>query len=115
MRTSILGLGNNLRFYLCLMPVSMNKGVEGLRAFVQENLGQDPMNGDVYIFVSRSHKLIKLLHYNRNVFTLYTRKIYHGSFVYPQCVNGEEGSVEMEWSRLYALVSGYSYNKRYYY
>lgn len=115
MRTSILGLGNNLRFFLCQMPVNIGKGIDGLRAVVEENLGRDPMNGDVYIFVSQSHKVIKLLHYDRNIFTLYTRKIYHGSFIYPQCVNGEEGTVEMEWERLRRLLNGYCYHRKTYY
>lgn len=94
------------------MPVNMNKGIEGLRAVVTENLGRDPMNGDVYIFVSKSHKTIKLLHYDRNIFTLYTRKIYNGTFIYPQSVDGEEGSAEMEWGRLRRLLNGHCFSRK---
>ena len=35
---------------------------------INNELGRDPRNGDVYIFVSRSRKLIKLLHFDKGCF-----------------------------------------------
>ena len=85
----------------------MNIGMEGLIGIVINEFGMDPRNGDVYVFVSRSHKLLKLLHYHEGIFTLYIRKIYHGSFVYPYRDSSHE-AYYMDWARFRRLLRGYA-------
>jgi len=106
MKKQILGLDSNLRFFLYQVPVSMRGGIERLKGVVINDLSMDPANGDVYIFISRNHKTIKLLHYENNVFTLYVRRIYKGQFVYP-IYHAESNTYSMSWERLRRLVKGY--------
>lgn len=84
----------------------MAGGIERLKGVVVNELGMDPMNGDVFIFVAKSRRMIKLLHYENNVFTLYTRKIYRGSFIYPK-IDPEEDKYKLNWRTLSRLVKGY--------
>jgi hypothetical protein len=71
MKSSILGLTSDLHYYFYQEPIRMNIGLEGLIGIVINEFGMDPRNSDVYVFVSRSHKLLKLLHYHDGIFTLY--------------------------------------------
>lgn len=107
MKNSILGLGSDLHFFLCQKPVNMNLGIEGLRGLIFNQLGKDPQDGSVYIFLSRNRKIVKLLHFHDDIYTMYTRKIYRGSFIYPT-INQETDTYEMDWVRLRRLVTQHS-------
>lgn len=106
MKSQILGLNCDMRFFLCQKPISIVGGIERLKGVVINELDMDPMNGDVFIFVSKSRKVVKLLHYHQNVFTLYTRKIYNGTFVYPN-LRSQEEKIHLTWTTLLRLVRGY--------
>lgn len=106
MKNSILGLTSEHRYYLCQKQVRFGKGIEGLIGVVINELGRDPMNGDVYIFVSSNRKMIKMLTYQDHAFTLYTRKIYHGRFILPG-QEDRDGSLRLDWSRFRRLARGY--------
>lgn len=106
MRNQVLGLTSDLQFYFYQTPIKMNLGIQGLVGIIINELNRDPRNGDVYIFVSRSRKVIKLLHYKDYSFTLYIRKIYHGCFAYPYH-NKETDAYYMDWPRFRRLLNGY--------
>ena len=42
-----------LRVLLATRPVDFRKGVDGLAAVVQEQLGKDPFSGVIYVFRGR--------------------------------------------------------------
>ena len=42
-------------------PIDMRKGFDGLAAVVTQNLGRDPLSGDVFLFVNRTRKRAKVL------------------------------------------------------
>ena len=110
MKNSILGLTNDLNFYFYSKPVNMAKGIEGLKGLVINDLGMDPMNGDVFIFCSGNHKQVKLLYYNDNAYTLYTRRVYKGFFIYPN-YKAETDSYTIDWQRLRRMLTGFVYRK----
>lgn len=64
----ILGLSSDLRFLLFQNPIAMVGGIEKLKGIIISELECEPTNGDVYIFISKSLKVIKLLHYHHFVF-----------------------------------------------
>jgi transposase len=45
--------GRRVTVYAYAQAVDMRKGFDGLSALVTAGLQRDPLNGDVYIFVSR--------------------------------------------------------------
>ena len=70
MKNQVLGLTSNLHYIFYQKPIKMNLGIQGLMGIINNELGRDPRNGDVYIFVSRSRKLIKLLHFDKRNLSL---------------------------------------------
>lgn len=106
MKNTVLGLSSDLHFYIYQKPILFNAGINRLMGYVINEMKMDPMDGNVYIFVSRDRKQIKLLHYSKNVFTLYTRRIHHGVFVYPE-YNEESDTYRLEQRRLRLLLNGY--------
>lgn len=111
MKNMVLGLSSDLHFYIYQKPILFNAGINRLMGYVINEMNMDPMDGNVYIFVSRDRKQIKLLHYSANVFTMYTRRIRNGCFVYPE-YNEDTDTYRLEISRLRRLLKGYISTKR---
>lgn len=106
MKNTILELTPDLRYFIFQQPIKMNTGVDYLIGLVTNYMDTDPQEGEVYIFVSKSHKILKLLHYNNGVFTMYVRKIRKGVFVYPKWDFSRQ-EYPIDWPRLRLLINGY--------
>ena len=76
-------LSTSNRFHLYSQPTDMRKSFDGLSAVVQNALGSNPLNGDVFIFINRRRDKIKLLHWQGISFTLYYKRLEEGTFEVP--------------------------------
>ncbi len=68
------------RAYVCAKPVDMRKAIDGLSALVQPVIGQDPLSGHLFVFVSKSRTKVKLLWWDRNGFWLLYKRLERGRF-----------------------------------
>jgi transposase len=66
--------------YAYAEPVDMRKGFDGLSALVTEGLHRDPLNGDVYIFVSRDRVRAKVLQWDGTGLCIYAKRLERGRF-----------------------------------
>jgi transposase len=57
----MFGLGTATKVYIALEPVDMRKGFEGLHGLVRDHLGEDPLNGHLFLFSNRAHTRLKAL------------------------------------------------------
>lgn len=64
-------------------PVDMRKSFDGLGAVVTERLGRDPMSGDLFVFVGRSRKRAKVLHWDGTGLCVWAKRLEAGSFTAP--------------------------------
>ena len=55
-------LNDTMRYHLCPGRTDMRKGINSLIGVVKEKMGSDVRNGDVFIFIGSSRRLMKLLH-----------------------------------------------------
>ena len=62
--------GRRVAVYAHRTPTDMRKGFDSLCALVTEQLTRNPLNGDVYLFVSRDRIRAKVLHFARRCCTL---------------------------------------------
>lgn len=61
-------------------PVDMRKGFDGLTALVKQSLKEDPLSGDLYLFLGRSGKLSKALLWDRTGFIVIAKRLEKGRF-----------------------------------
>jgi transposase len=61
-------------------PVDMRKGFDGLTALVRQGLKEDPLSGDLFLFLGRSGKLSKALLWDRTGFVVIAKRLEKGSF-----------------------------------
>lgn len=61
-------------------PVDMRKGFDGLADLVKQNLKEDPLSGDLFLFMGRSGKLVKALLWDRTGFIVIAKRLEKGRF-----------------------------------
>lgn len=70
--------GRRVTVYAYAEPTDMRKGFDGLSALVTQGLARDPLNGDVYIFVSRDRVRAKVLHWEGTGLGVYAKRLARG-------------------------------------
>ena len=65
----------------------MRLGIYALSGLVRNELGQDPLSGDVFVFLGKRGNQIRLLQWDRDGFALYIKRLEQGTFECP-VVNG---------------------------
>lgn len=71
----MLGLSANLNYYLFNGNVDLRKGIFRLCESIREEISLDPSDAsNVYMFMSKNRKVVKILHYERG-FMCFTRNV----------------------------------------
>lgn len=90
------------RYYLYADACDMRKGFNGLSGLVRNELGADPLNGNVFVFINRSRQLMKLLVWDTDGYLLYTKRLEAGRF---QTHLNKENAV-INYQELHCLLRG---------
>ena len=91
------------RVWLAAGVTDMRKGFDGLAALVQQRLGQDPFNGQLFVFRGRRGDLVKVLSWDGQGLCLYAKRMEKGRFVWPQA---KDGAVSLTAAQLSMLLEG---------
>ena len=98
-------LNDTMRYFLCPGRTDMRKGISSLCGVVHERMGFSVRNGDVFIFIGSSRKLMKLLHAEDGGLVMYVKRLEAGRFKIP-LYDKETKSYPMEWRDLVVMVEG---------
>jgi transposase len=113
---AMLALSDSYRYFLYRPAADMRKSFYSLAALVREQMQGDPLSGDIFIFLSRRRNHIKLLHWERDGFALYSKRLEEGTYELP--IQAKEGSFLISHQELLLILEGISlqqvrYRKRY--
>lgn len=61
----------------------MRCGIYSLAALVSNELRQDPLTGDVFIFIGKRSNQIRLLEWDRDGYAMYCKRLEQGTFQWP--------------------------------
>ena len=85
----------------------MRKSFDSLSGLVRSELGSDPGNGDVFIFINRNRTSVKLLQWQGGGFVLYYKRLEEGTFELPN-YDRSTGSIGLSYAQLVMLIDGLS-------
>jgi len=85
----------------------MRKGFNGLCGLVRNEFKQNPLNGDVFIFINRPRNRIKLLHWQGDGFAIYYKRLEKGTYELPEA-RSESVSIEIGMQQLMLILEGIS-------
>lgn len=100
-------LSSSNKFHLYNGYTDMRKSFDGLAGIVQNTLGSNPCNGDVFIFINKRRDKIKLLHWQGIGFTLYYKRLEKGTFKLP-AYDPKIGSIVLDYAQMVMIVDGLS-------
>ncbi|MCW4001523.1 MAG: IS66 family insertion sequence element accessory protein TnpB [Candidatus Bathyarchaeota archaeon] len=100
----MFSLEEEFRYWLYSDPTDMRKSYYTLSGLVNNKMGTDPRNGDVYIFINKRRNRIKLLHYETGGMVIYSKMLDRGTFGMP--ISDTEGvvSTSLKWGDLRKMV-----------
>src|SRR5699024_10193871 len=99
----MLSLSSSHRYLLYRKSCDMRKSFDGLSGLVRSELEQDPLSGDVFVFINKRRNMMKLLHWERGGFMLYYKRLEKGTFAIPH-IGQEDTSIS--WSDLVLMIEG---------
>ncbi|CAN5133010.1 hypothetical protein BH09BAC5_BH09BAC5_07850 [soil metagenome] len=102
----MLSITSSQRYYFYSGKTDMRKGFDSLCGMVRNEFKMDPMNGDVFIFLSRSRKRIKFLQFQGDGFALYYKRLEKGTFEIPK--NISSSTILISSQQLLLIMEGIS-------
>ena len=73
---------DQVRVWLYTEPTDMRKSFDGLSALVKEKLVEDPLSGQLFVFVNRKRNYLKALYFDRSGYALWAKRLEQGQFHY---------------------------------
>lgn len=98
----MLSLTSAHRYLLRKAPTDMRKGFDSLCGLVRDELGRDPLSGEVFVFIGSRRDRIKLLLYESGGFVLWYKRLEKGTIELPQ----GDGAVRLSWQQLVLMLEG---------
>ncbi len=92
-----------IRVHLYGFPTDMRKSFDGLYALTREGLGQDPLSGDLFVFISRRATQMRVLYFDRSGFCVWAKRLEAGRFISDW---SQVRTREMDWTALKLLLEG---------
>ena len=103
----LFGISGNARLFLFCLPADMRKGFDGLSGLVINKLGQDPLSGDIFIFINRTRNLVKILVWDQTGFAIWHKRLEQGTFEIPKNEKSQT-SLEISRQKLMLILEGIS-------
>lgn len=97
----MMGLPGVGRILLRRTATDMRKSFDGLSGLVCSEFNQDPVGGDVFVFVNRRRDMIKVLYWDRDGFALWAKRLERGRYLPPA-----GNSQELDRTALTLLLEG---------
>lgn len=103
----MLGFNSQQRFMVYKNCVDMRKGVYGLCGLVINDLKENPSDGTVYVFFSKSYQTVKILVWDKDGFVVYGKWLAKGRFENVGAILDNKAG-ELSYQYLIMILSGVS-------
>jgi transposase len=102
-----ISLSKAQRYFMHRQSTDMRKGFNGLGGLVRNEFMQNPLSGDVFIFINRPRNRIKLLHWQGDGFVIYYKRLEKGTYEMPEATC-DSSSIEISMQQLILILEGIS-------
>jgi len=92
-----------VKVWLCTVPTDMRKSYNGLSALAKHQLQEDPLSGQLFVFINRRRTQIKVLYFDRTGYCIWSKRLVQGQFNYRA---DPAGKVLLDWMKLKLLLEG---------
>ncbi len=71
---------SQVRVWLYKRPTDMRKSYNGLVALVKNTLEEDPLSGQLFVFINRRRNQCKVLYFERSGYCIWSKRLEQGQF-----------------------------------
>jgi transposase len=100
----MLSVAPTARVFLAVGPVDMRGSFDALAGHAR-TLGLDPLDGALYVFLSRRRRLVKVVHFDGSGWVILQKRLERGTFELPE-VPDDVDRVRVDGAALAALLTG---------
>ncbi len=76
----MIGSTRQVRVHAYAKPADLRKGFDGLSALVAQELREDPLSGDLFLFTNRTRRRAKVLLWDGTGLCIYAKRLEQGCF-----------------------------------
>ena len=106
----MLSFSPTTRIFIGIDPVDMRGSFDALAGQVRR-LGEDPLDGHLYLFINRRRRLLKALWFDRTGWALFSKRLERGTFELPKVDDGVT-KVAIDPAQLAMILEGIDLSAR---
>ena len=97
---------SRMRIFAATAPIDLRRSVDGLAAAAREQMGHDPQNGSLFLFVNKRGNRLKALWWDRTGFCILYKRLEQGLFRMPCALRPGETSVAIDAKEFAKILEG---------
>lgn len=97
-----------MRIWLCTHPTDMRKSFTGLVAQAKNQMGQNPLSGNYFVFVNQRKTQMKILYFEPSGYCLWSQRLEQGQY---RVKAVDSGQCELSRTDLQWLLDGIEVKK----
>ena len=101
----MLSISKAYRYYIYRNPADMRNSFDGLCGLVTNEFLQNPLSGDVFVFLNKRKNQIKLLNWQGDGFVIFYKRLEKGTYELP-AINTDSVSYEISSQQLLLINEG---------
>jgi transposase len=94
---------SQVRIWLYNRPCDMRKSYDGLSTLVKGQLRENPLSGELFVFINRKRTQMKILYFDRSGYCVWGKRLEQGQF---QAHAGTDDKKRLEWTDLKLILEG---------
>ena len=98
-----------VRIFVYGQPVRMTLSYDGLYALAKNQMGRDPLDGNLYAFINRRGTQMKCLYFDRTGWCVWGKRLEQGTLIRDW---NDVRTREMDWTQLKLLLEGIEPGRR---
>ena len=102
----MLRFHSHLKVFVATAPCDLRLSFNGLWNAAQEQLGQDPKSGALFVFGNRRRNRIKLLYFDGTGVCILAKRLEAGTFAWPQSAGEPDAKIRLAPQALQLLLDG---------
>ena len=94
-----------LRIWLYLRPTDLRKSFDGLSALVRSELSENPIGGQLFVFINRRSTQMKVLYFDGSGYCVWAKRLDRGTF-HVGARQSQESKRLITWTDLKLILEG---------
>ena len=102
----MLSFHAHLKVFVATAPADLRMSFNGLWNAAQQQLGEDPKSGAIFVFGNRRHNRIKILYFDGTGVCVLAKRLESGTFAWPQGAGEPGAKIKLAPQALQLLLDG---------